>query len=45
MIDNIGKYNKRCGKAYRKAAEQLKEKIRNNDHYFDDFLKNILDDF
>jgi hypothetical protein len=45
MIANIGKYNKRCAKAYRKAAEQLKEKIRKNDHHFDDFLNNILDNF
>ena len=45
MIDNIGKYNKRCGKAYRIAAEQLKEKIQKNDHYYDDFLTNILTNF
>lgn len=45
MIDNIGKYNKRCAQAYRKAAEQLKEKIGKNDHYYDDFLTNILTNF
>jgi len=45
MIDNIGKYDKRCAKSYRKAAEKLKEKIRKNDHYFDDFLNDILDSF
>ena len=45
MIDKIGSYNKRCAKAYRKAAEQLKEKIQKNDQYFDDFLNNILDNF
>lgn len=45
MEKDMGKYNKRCSKAYKKAAEQLRKKIQNNDRYFDDYLNNILDNF
>lgn len=45
LIDKIEKHDKRCAKAYKKAAKKLRDKIAKNDNHYEDFINIILDNF
>jgi hypothetical protein len=45
VLADLEKRDKECAKAYRRAAQKLREQVKRSGTYYDDFLNDILDNF